>query len=96
MFGLSPTELMVVAVIALLLFGSKLPEVARSLGSSYRDLRKGLGEFQEQMRLADLTSTTNQSKSKPAKVEYEEEEAFSEPAAPKFTPPPRRDSNDVA
>lgn len=95
MFGLSPTELMVVAVIALLLFGSKLPEVARSLGSSYRDLRKGLGEFQEQMRLADLTST-NQSKSKPAKVEYEEEESFSEPAAPKFTPPPRRESGDVA
>lgn len=95
MFGLSPTELMVVAVIALLLFGSKLPEVARSLGSSYRDLRKGLGDFQEQMRLADLNATSN-SKSKPRKAEVDEEEVFSEPTAPKFTPPPRRESNDVA
>lgn len=38
-------ELIVILVILLLLFGAKkLPELAKSLGSSARELRKGLKE----------------------------------------------------
>jgi len=38
-------ELLLVLLIVLLLFGSrKLPELARSLGSSMREVRKGLSE----------------------------------------------------
>ncbi|HYH75088.1 MAG TPA: twin-arginine translocase TatA/TatE family subunit [Candidatus Saccharimonadales bacterium] len=43
--GIGTTELLVVLLIVLLLFGSrKLPELARSAGTSVRELRKGLSE----------------------------------------------------
>ncbi len=45
MFGLRPQELLIIAAILLLLFGaSKLPKLARSLGSSAREFRKGVEE----------------------------------------------------
>ena len=46
MFGLGPTEFVIVAIVAVLLFGKRLPEVARSLGGSYQQFRKGLAEIQ--------------------------------------------------
>ena len=42
MFGMGFQELIVVGVVAVLLFGKRLPEVARTLGTSYRDFRKSL------------------------------------------------------
>ena len=45
MFGLGTQELMVILVIVLVLFGgSKLPEIARSLGKSMREFKKGIDE----------------------------------------------------
>jgi len=45
MFGLGTQELMVILVIVLVLFGgSKLPEIARSLGKSVREFKKGIDE----------------------------------------------------
>ncbi|MDF1595074.1 MAG: twin-arginine translocase TatA/TatE family subunit [Acidimicrobiia bacterium] len=43
MFGLKPTELLIILAIVLLLFGArKLPDLARSLGASAKEFRKGL------------------------------------------------------
>ncbi|WP_027882519.1 twin-arginine translocase TatA/TatE family subunit [Meiothermus rufus] len=40
-----PTELLIILLIVVLLFGAKkLPELARGLGQSAREFRKGLSE----------------------------------------------------
>lgn len=46
MFGrVSPAELIIILVILILLFGArKLPDLARSLGASAREFRKGMDE----------------------------------------------------
>jgi sec-independent protein translocase protein TatA len=79
MFGLSPVELVVVGVVAVLLFGSKLPSVARSLGKSMSEFRKGMHELQDELRNADT---------RPAQVRrYNEIDDREEATAPKFEPP---------
>ena len=91
MFGLSPAQLMVVGVVAILLFGSKLPEVARSLGRQYRDLRRGLNDLQDQFRQAEREVTKafdEPVKSFKNAFADDEKEDVKEPSVPKFTPPP--------
>jgi sec-independent protein translocase protein TatA len=45
----SPTELLVILGIILLLFGAKkLPELARSLGKSSKEFKKGMREADEE------------------------------------------------
>jgi sec-independent protein translocase protein TatA len=41
-FGIGHTELLVIAVIAMLLFGHRLPSAMRSLGSGISEFKKGL------------------------------------------------------
>lgn len=80
---------MVIGVIAVVLFGGNLPEVARKLGSSYRDFRRGLNEVQQQFRVAEYEAKQALSmddKPKTKRVEDDEDEPV-EPSAPKFTPP---------
>ena len=44
-FGIGTPELLVVLVIVLLLFGAKkLPELSRSIGTSVKEIRKGVNE----------------------------------------------------
>ena len=48
MFGLGTQELLVILVIVLVMFGgSKLPEIARSLGRSMNEFKKGINEDKE-------------------------------------------------
>jgi sec-independent protein translocase protein TatA len=48
MFGLGYQELLVILVIVLILFGAnRLPELARSLGSSVKEFKKGVTEAQK-------------------------------------------------
>lgn len=45
MFGIGIQELVIILIIILFLFGSKkLPELARSMGQSLKELRKGMSD----------------------------------------------------
>ena len=48
--GINPAEFMLFAMIALLLFGKKLPEVARSMGKGVMEFKKGMKGFEDEMR----------------------------------------------
>ena len=54
MFGLGPTELIIIGVIILLIFGSKkIPEIGKGLGGALREFRKVKKE------LSDLNESGN-------------------------------------
>ena len=52
MFGIGPMEMVIVGIVAVLLFGSRLPSVARSLGKSMTEFKKGMREFENEMHSA--------------------------------------------
>jgi sec-independent protein translocase protein TatA len=57
MFNLGTPELILVLVILVLLFGaSKLPKLAKSFGTSARELRKGLNGEEDEKPAAATTS----------------------------------------
>lgn len=47
MFGLGTPELIIIGVIVLLLFGSRLPSAMRALGGSFSSFKKGMKEGEE-------------------------------------------------
>jgi len=46
MFGIGTTEMIIVGVVAVLLFGSRLPKVARSVGQSIVEFKRGFLEVE--------------------------------------------------
>jgi sec-independent protein translocase protein TatA len=61
MFGLGYQELLIILVIVLILFGAnRLPELARSLGSSVKEFKKGVNE----VKADDPTAATRKEEEK--------------------------------
>jgi len=50
MFDVGSGELMLILLVALMLFGGKLPDVGRSIGRSVNSFRKGLQQGVEPLR----------------------------------------------
>ena len=87
MFGLGFQELLIIGVVAVLLFGKRLPEVARSFGKSYNQFRRGLNDIRSEI---DVSSHVESAGSSPsyASTSYDDYDDLDEPTAPKFEPPP--------
>mgnify|MGYP000848883836 FL=1 len=49
MFGIGPTEMCVVCLVALLLFGNRLPSVMRALGKGISEFKHGMNEITKEI-----------------------------------------------
>jgi sec-independent protein translocase protein TatA len=66
MFGLGSTELIVLAVLGLLLFGRRLPEVGKNLGKGIVEFKKGLKGVEDEIdQQASRPSTYQQTNALP-------------------------------
>ncbi len=75
-----PMEMMIIGIIALLLFGKRLPEVARSMGRGIVEFKKGVSGIEDEVDRA--TYSTPSSSSRPIANDTAEPVT-----APKFEPP---------
>lgn len=78
--SLQPGEMLIVMVVAVLLFGKRLPEVGRSLGKGIVEFKKGLRGIEDEF---DISSA-------PAPSRAESSRLHDDPApisVPKFEPP---------
>lgn len=57
MFGIGSQELLIVAVVALLLFGHRLPSVMRSLGRGVVEFKKGVNGIEDDIDSAARSET---------------------------------------
>jgi sec-independent protein translocase protein TatA len=55
-----PLEIVIILVVALLLFGRRLPEIARNIGKSMTEFKKGINEAKDTKD--DLVSDVNKLK----------------------------------
>lgn len=88
-FGImqNPMEIAIFGVIALLLFGKRLPEVARSLGKGIVEFKKGVRGIEDEVNSSTYNSSSNSSysnTSSPRPAANDEPPAVT---APKFEPP---------
>jgi sec-independent protein translocase protein TatA len=80
-FSPGPMEMMIIAGIALLLFGKRLPEVARSMGKGIVEFKKGVSGIEDDVDQATYSSPPSSS---PRPTVEDTQEPVT---APKFEPP---------
>ena len=105
--GMGMMEVMVIALIAVMLFGKNLPGVARKFGKTYREFRKGLSEFQSSVKMdeyvndvsndyySDSSSTSSSSASGADDWSADDYDDFEAPDVPMFEPPPSEPTTPV-
>ena len=84
--GIGYAEMILIAGVAVLLFGSKLPEVARSVGQSYTQFRKGLNDIQSSVK-SELDKELDEVKKIPQELESVVEDIEDDDLSPDYDPP---------
>jgi sec-independent protein translocase protein TatA len=79
-FG-SPIHWLIFGIVAILLFGNRLPSVARSLGKSLVEFKKGMNELEHEFKASIHSEPVQGSTPRVAFTDH------NEPAAPRFEPP---------
>lgn len=79
--------MLIILLLAVLLFGKRLPEVARSIGKSLSEFQRGVQSIQQELQAtlqeeADATASAQPTPARPNPEDHEET------LAPKFEPPP--------
>ena len=100
-FGLpAPTQVIVLLVVAVLLFGQNLPEVARSLGQKLAEFRRAAKTIEDEIRCVAADIRSSVAVSPPMIADSPKGDPYGhsmpqddpsdrdEPTAPKFEPPP--------
>jgi sec-independent protein translocase protein TatA len=82
-FGIGPPEMLIFGMIALLLFGKRLPEVARNLGKGLTEFKKGIRGVEDDFRTAYRDADREPAPRRPDPIADAEREL----RAPKFEPP---------
>jgi sec-independent protein translocase protein TatA len=86
-FDLSPTTLLILGVIAVLLYGERLPEVARSVGKGLMEFKKGVRNIRDEVEGAINSAASGPSSTTATSQHYQQPEEREEATAPKFEPP---------
>jgi len=89
-FSPGPMEMLIIGVVAVLLFGKRLPEVGRSLGKGIVEFKKGINGIEEEINTATSSSSNY--------AVDEDIDDQDEATAPKFEPPtsePKQESAEV-
>jgi sec-independent protein translocase protein TatA len=82
-----PVMMLILGAIAVMLFGERLPEVARSFGKQFMQVKSGVRGLQDELHNA-INSATTVDPPKRTATYYGEPEEREEATAPKFEPPP--------
>jgi sec-independent protein translocase protein TatA len=87
LFGLidNPLMMLILGAIAVMLFGERLPEVARSVGKQLMEVKNGMRGIRQEIENAVQSATTTDIQDKAP--QYSEAEHREEATAPKFEPP---------
>lgn len=95
--GVGPQEFIIIAVLGILLFGKRLPEVGKSLGKGLAEFKRGMSGIEDEFRsigrtasstrppsYASSSSTTSAASNSPPSVTND---LAPDPTVPKFEPP---------
>lgn len=65
LLNLGPTEIIVLLILALLIFGSRLPQVGKNLGKGIVEFKKGLAGVEDEVKKAGQATSSDMSNGKP-------------------------------